>query len=134
MAKTAILAATILTSVMIIAFTAIAMTLIITRDTDKSGSVLGKVTRSDGSAYPGIHVYACPIPPGLCGYALTGSDGNYSIQVPNGNYRVQFGRTSVGENPDGFFSTSGFTTNVNQAARVIVSGKPVEDISVRLPY
>ena len=137
MVRTVIWAATIVALVAIVAFTAVAITLIVTNDSEGSGSISGKVLRSDGSSGAGIHVYACPIPRDLCGYALTEADGSYSIEVRNGNYRVQFGRTPVGENPDGFysaFSTYGFVKTTGEASQVVVRGKSVPGIDVRLPY
>ncbi len=96
--------------------------------------IAGRVTNQRGGPYPGIHVYACPIPPGTCGQTTTGADGSYTVLVPNGTYRVQFGRTSEGSRPDGYWSRGGFVSRVGDATNVQVQGARSFWIDVRLPH
>jgi hypothetical protein len=97
-------------------------------------SIAGGVTDPHGKGVPGIHVYACPIPPGTCGHAETLADGTYEIRVPAGRYRVQFGRTSDGRRPDGFYGRAGFTTDMNSALLVEVRDRRVSGVAVSLPF
>jgi hypothetical protein len=95
--------------------------------------VSGRVTDAPDHGIPGIHVYACPIPPGTCGYAHTGADGAYTIQLPVGRYRVQFGRSSDGRQPDGYYSGAGFTKDVNSAVLIEVRDHQISGVDVTLP-
>jgi hypothetical protein len=95
--------------------------------------VTGRVTDPLNRGVPSIHVYACPIPPGTCGYAQTLIDGTYMIRVPAGRYRVQFGRTSDGSRPDGFYGPAGFTKNGQSAVLVEIRDRPVSGVDVTLP-
>ncbi len=94
----------------------------------------GQVTNVDGLPFPGIHVYACQIPVGGCAHTTTNEDGRYSADVPDGDYRVQFGRVQDGTRPDGFYSIDGFTTDPGEATIITVSGEDVDGIDVQLPF
>lgn len=96
--------------------------------------IRGKVTRGNGTPYPDIHVYACSLSPGGCGQAVTAADGSYSIPRDNGTYVVQFGRTSNGATPDGYYSTNGFVANRASATPVSISGADVPGINVTMSF
>lgn len=104
------------------------------RATLTSANIEGRVISASGAPFAGIHVYACPIPAGTCGYAVTGSDGGYRVAVATGSFRVQFGRTSVGQSPDGYFSSGGFTTTMAQATLLTVANASITGVNVTLPF
>jgi hypothetical protein len=47
---------------------------------------------------------------------------------------VQFGRTSDGAHPDGYYSVNGIVSNQNMATVVAVKGSNVAGINVQLPF
>ena len=96
--------------------------------------ISGLVTNSTGAPFPNIHVYACPIPAGSCVHTVTNADGSYSIVVGDGTFRLQFGRSSDGQTPDGYYSAGGFTTDAGRATLITIRGAGVDGISVRMPF
>ena len=95
----------------------------------------GKVVDVGGNPFPGISIYACPHnPAGSCGYALTGGDGSYGISVADNAYTLSYGRSSDGTKPDGFYSTSGFTSDSSKATVVQVAGKDIASLNVQMPF
>jgi hypothetical protein len=78
------------------------MTLILPPAPDPSpgtvyASVTGRVLTSHGAPFPGIFVYVCPQPDGLCTQALTDDEGAYTARISPGTYIAQFGFTSRGQ-------------------------------------
>ena len=94
--------------------------------------ISGNVRQTSG-AMTGVHVYTCPVVRAECGYGLTDTNGNYSITVMDGSYWVQFGRSSDGRSPDGYYSSSGFVTEISRATAVTVRGAMVTGIDVSFP-
>jgi hypothetical protein len=98
------------------------------------GGISGRVVDAAGNPLPGLHVYACPFPIGLCAHAVSSQDGTYRLNTPNGRYRLQFGRTSDGNRPDGFYGPSGFTSDGTKASLLVVRDRDVQNIVVQAPW
>lgn len=80
----------------------------------------GWVKQASGQPFAGIHVYSCLLSSGVCTHSVTDQQGFFSMVLPNGIYRVQFGRTDDVHAADGYYkqSYSGFTQDVNSATPV----------------
>jgi hypothetical protein len=100
-------------------------------------SLSGEILLPSGGPASDIHVYACATTAegAPCGHAVSDGTGRFRVLFPEppGARRVQFGNTSDGCHPFGFFGAQGFTANPAQAAVVQVEAEPVALPPVTLP-
>ena len=91
--------------------------------------IKGTVTGSGGTPFANIEVDANSSDYG--GYAMTASDGTYSVAVAAGSYTVSFYDNS-GTYLNGYYSSGGFTIDYSSATPVAVTTSDVTGISVQL--
>jgi hypothetical protein len=101
------------------------------------GQILGTVSTANGSADPGVHVWACGVTSYECFHATTDLRGAFSVAVPSDRYRIQFGDAVDEYGIDYppleamYFATDGNTFNENDATVLRVFASPVTGLEIR---
>jgi putative cell wall-binding protein len=84
-----------------------------------------------GTVTPQIGVVVDAVSSSFIANSQTAPDGTYSMAVPAGSYRISF--TDNVDYRAGFYSATGFTTNMASATLVAVSSSDVTGIDVTIP-